>query len=129
MIYVLAIEVVPDIVIARTVVAGEFSGQRRKNPPGGELQEPTVRDGVHATAEGVIDLSLQAVCESFHGRELKTVVVTVGTGRELRDCAEPWISGLHIREGRETTLADGLVAVDLCRVRLVHGPRAHVLSL
>src|SRR5579863_7978243 len=126
---VLAIEIVPDVIVARTVVAGEFSGQGGKNSSSGKLQESAVRDRIHTTAEGVIDLSLQAVSEAFCGRHLKAVVVTVCTGRELRDCAKPWISRLHVGEWRKTTLTDGLIAIDLCRVRLVHGTRAHVLGL
>ena len=36
---VLRIEIVPDVVVARPVVAGQFSRQGRENSSGGELQE------------------------------------------------------------------------------------------
>src|SRR5208283_4617907 len=113
LIHILCIEIVPDVIVARTVVASQVSRQRRENPSRGKRKEPSVRDRIHATAPGVVDLSLQAMAEPLHRGQLKTVVMTVRAGGELRHCAESWISRLHIRERRKTALAHGLVAVDL----------------
>src|SRR5271168_2049498 len=80
LIHILRVEVVPDVVVARTVIAGQISRQRRKNPSRRERQEPSVRDRIHTTAPGVVDLSLQAMAQSLHRGQLKTVVVAVRTG-------------------------------------------------
>ena len=45
-----------------------------------ELKEVAVRDRIHATAPGVVDLALQAMAEPLHRGQLKTVVVAVRTG-------------------------------------------------
>src|SRR5208283_3943940 len=113
LINILRVEIVPDVIVARTIIAGQVSRQRRENPSRGKRKEPSVRDRIHATAPGVVDLSLQAMAEPLHRGQLKTVVMTVRAGGELRHCAESWISRLHIRERRKTALAHGLVAVDL----------------
>ena len=129
LIHVLRVEIVPDVVVARAVVAGQFSGERRENSSGGELQEASIRDGVDAAAPGVIDLALQAVAETLYGGELQAVVVTVLAGGELRDGAESRIGGLRIGERRETARTHRLIAVHLGQVGLVYSASADVLRL
>src|SRR5271157_3275082 len=114
LIHILRVEIVPDVIVAGTMVAGQVPRQRRKNPSRGELKESSVRDRIHATAPGVVDLSLQTMAEPLHRGQLKAVVVTVRARGELRHRAESWIGRLHVRERRKTALAHGLVAVDLC---------------
>ena len=80
---ILGIEVVPNVVVAGSIIASEIAGQGRKNPSGGEGQESAVRNGVHAAAEIVVNRALDAVREALGGRQLKAVVVAVGTGGEL----------------------------------------------
>ena len=80
-------------------------------------------------APGVVDLSLQAVAEALHRGQLKSVVVAVRAGGELRHRAESCIGRLHVGKRRKASLAYGLVAIHLRCVRLVHGPRADVLGL
>ena len=126
---ILRIEIVPDVVVARTVVAGQFSRQRGKNPSRGKLKESSVRDCIHATAPGVVDLSLQTVSEPLRRRQLKAVVVTVLAGGELGYRAESWIGRLHVGKWRKTALAHRLVTVHLRQIRLVHCARADVLRL
>src|SRR5271165_6796208 len=117
----------PDVVIAGAIVAGQFSGERRENSPGGELQESSVRDCVHAAAPGVIELALQTVTETLYGGELQAVVVTVFAGGELRDCAEARVGRLQIRKRRETARTHSLITVHLRQVGLIHGACADVL--
>src|SRR5580658_2020838 len=69
------------------------------------------------------------MAEPFHRGQLKTVVVAVRAGGELRHCSESRIGRLHVGERRKTALAYGLVTVHLGRVRLVYGARADVLRL
>src|SRR5271168_1883731 len=85
---ILRIEIAPDVVVARTVVARQISRKGREDSSCGELQESAVRDGVHATAPGVIDLSHQAVPHAFHSGQLQPVVVTVSAGGKLRNGPE-----------------------------------------
>src|SRR5580704_18577000 len=80
LIHILSVEIVPDVVVARTIIAGQISRQRRKNPSRREGKESSVRDRIHATAPGVVDLSLQAMAESLHCGQLKAVVVAVRAG-------------------------------------------------
>src|ERR1700690_522225 len=80
LIHILRIEIAPDVVVARTIIAGQISRQRRKNPSRRERKEASVRDRIHATAPGVVDLALQAMAEPLHRGQLKTVVVAVRTG-------------------------------------------------
>ena len=127
LIHILRVEIVPDVIVARTVIAGQFSRQRRENASRGKRKESSVRNRIHATAPGVVDLSLQAMAEAFHRGQLKTVIVAVRAGGELRHRAKSRIGRLHVRERGKTALAHGLVAVDLGCVRLVHSPRAHIL--
>src|ERR1035438_1445470 len=54
--------------------------------------------------------------------------MAVRAGIQLCNRPEAWIDRLAVREGREATLADRLIAVDLGFVGLVHGARADVLS-
>ncbi len=126
---ILRVEIVPDVVIARTVIAGQLSRQRRKNPSGGELKESAVRDRIHAAAPGVVDLPLQAVAQALHGGQLQAVVVAVRAGGELRHRAESRIGGLHVGKRRKASLAHRLVAVHLREIGLVHRARAHVLRV
>src|SRR5208282_1292237 len=113
LIHVLPAEIVADVIVARTIITGQVSGQRRKNPARRERQESSVRDRIHTTAPGVVELSLQAMAEALHRGQLKTVVVTVRAGRKLRHRSESRISRLQVREGRKTALAYSLVAVNL----------------
>ena len=99
------VEVVPDVVVARAVIASQISGQRRKNPSGGKRQESAVRDGIHATAEVVVKRALQTVGEALRGRELKAVVMTVCAGGELRHRRKSGISRLQIRKWSKTALS------------------------
>src|ERR1700683_5201143 len=80
LIHILRVEIVPDVVVARTIIAGQISRQRRKNPSRRERKESSVRDRIHATAPGVVNLSLQSMAESLHRGQLKTVVVAARTG-------------------------------------------------
>src|ERR1700722_16596702 len=97
----------PHVVIARSVLAAQLSLQGRQNGAGGEGKEPAVRDRVHAAAPGVIGLDLNAMRQPLVGRQLETVVVAVRAGVQLRNRAETRVHRLAIREGRETSLADG----------------------
>jgi hypothetical protein len=60
LVHILPIEVVPDVVIAGTVIATEVSRERGEDPSRGELQEPAVRDGVEAMAPRPITRSTSA---------------------------------------------------------------------
>src|ERR1700735_1377444 len=100
LIHILRVEIVPDVIVARTIIARELSRQRRKNPSRRELKESSVRHCIHAAAPGVIELSLQAVPQALHRGELKTVVMTVLSSGELGHRAEPWIGWLHEGEWR-----------------------------
>ena len=99
LIHILRIEIVPDVIVARTVIAGQFSRQRGKNPSRRELKESSVRDCIHATAPGVVDLSLQTMAEPLHRGQLKTVVVTVLASGELGDRGKSWIGDGKSRIG------------------------------
>src|SRR5208282_2277129 len=81
---ILRVEIVSDVIVAGTIIAGQVSRQRRENPSRGKRKEPSVRDRIHATAPSVVDLSLQAMAEPFHCGQLKTVVVAVRAGGKLR---------------------------------------------
>src|ERR1700722_246065 len=113
LIYILRVEVVPDVIVARAVIAGQFSRQRRKNPSRGELKESSVRNRIYAAAPSVVELSLQTVAQALHRSELKAVVMTVLPGCELGHRAEPWIGWLHVGEWRKAPLAHRLVSVHL----------------
>src|ERR1017187_712027 len=128
-IYILPIEVVPDVVVARAVIAAEVSRQWREDASGGELQEPAVRDGVEAMAPGVVDLTLQAVTHAFHGRQLQAVVVAVGSGRKLRHRGEPRIGRLHVGKWSKASKAHGLVAIDLRQIGLIQSTGTYILGL
>src|SRR5271170_2383124 len=80
LIHILCVEIVPDVVVARTIIVGQISQQRRKNPSRRERKEASVRDRIHAMAPGVVDLALQSMAEPLHRGQLKTVVVAVRTG-------------------------------------------------
>src|SRR5271154_6267691 len=126
---ILRIEIVADVVVARTVVARQISRKGREDASCGELQESAVRDGVHAAAPGVVDLSHQAVPQAFHSGQLQPVVVTVSAGGKLRNGPESWIGGLYVRKRRKTPIADRLIAVHLRQIRLVYRASAHVLRV
>src|SRR5208283_3025903 len=108
LINILRVEIVPDVIVARPIIAGQVSRQRRENPSCRKRKEPSVRDRIHATAPSVVDLSLQAMAEPFHRGQLKTVVVAVRAGGKLRHCSESCVSRVHVGERRKTTLAYGL---------------------
>ena len=124
---VLPAEIVANVVVAGAVVAREIARKRRENAARGKLQEAPVGNGIHAAAEGVIELAHQAMADALHGGELQAVVVAVGAGRELRDRGEARIAGMKVRKGSKATGADGLVAVDLREIRLIDGSCADVL--
>ena len=98
LIHILRVEIVPDVIVARTIIAGQVSRQRRENPSCGKRKEPSVRDRIHATAPGVVDLPLQTMSEALHRGQLKAVVVAVRAGGELRHRAESWIGLAACRE-------------------------------
>ena len=129
LVHIVGREVVSNVVIARAVVARQIAGKRRENSAGGKFEEAAVGDGVHAAAEGVVHLSGEAVAEALLRGDLEAVVVAVRAGRELGDGAESWIGGLREGERYETAFADGLVAVHLREIRLIHGARADVLHV
>src|SRR5208283_5773312 len=108
LINILRVEIVPDVVVTRPMIASQVSRQRRENPSGGKRKEPSVRDRIQATAPSVVNLSLQALAEPFHRGQLKTVVVAVRAGGKLRHCSESCVSRVHVGERRKTTLAYGL---------------------
>src|ERR1700686_2684384 len=126
LIHILRVEIVPDVIVARTVIAGQLSRQRRKNPSRRELKESSVRNRVHAAAPRVVELSLQTVPQALHRGELKAVIMTVLPGSELSHGAESWIGWLHVGEWRKAALANRLIAVDLSQIGLVHSARSHI---
>src|ERR1700683_1382351 len=90
---ILRVEIVPDVIVARTIIAGQISRQRRKNPSRRERKESSVRDGIQATAPSVVDLSLQAMAESLHRGQLETVVMAGCTGGKTGarlECRTRW---------------------------------------
>src|ERR1035437_6008425 len=80
LIHILRVEVVPDVIVARTVIAGQLSWQRRKNPSRRELKESSVRNRIHAAPPRVVELSLHAVPRALHRGELKAFVMTFPPG-------------------------------------------------
>src|SRR4029077_12018015 len=129
LIQILPIEIVPDVVVAWAVIAGEFSRQRGKDPSRGKLKESPVRNCTHAAAPGVFDLSLQTMSEPLCRLQLKSVVVTVLASGKLRHRAESLVGRLPIAKWRKTALTNSLVAVHLSEVRLIHCASADVLHL
>jgi hypothetical protein len=119
---------VPDVVVARAVIPSQLIGQRGKDCSGGELEQPAIRDFIHAAAERVVELALKAVSEPLHGGELKAVVEAAGAGGELRDRAKSWIRRLEIWEGSKTARADGLIAVHLGQIGLAQRARSNILG-
>src|ERR1700690_3867379 len=113
LIHILGIQTVPDVIVAGTVIAGQLSRKRRKNPSCRKLKESSIRYRIHAAAPRVVELSLQTVPQALHRRELKTVVMTVLAGGELGHGAEPWICWLPVGERRKAPLAHVLVSVHL----------------
>src|SRR5208282_673076 len=91
---ILGVEVVPDVVVARSVIASKPSRKGSKNSSGRKLKEPAVRDFIHATAERVIDLSLQPVAKALHGSQLEAVVVAVRARGKLSHSAKSRIGRL-----------------------------------
>src|SRR5580692_9008710 len=83
LIHILRIEVVPDVIVAWTIVAGQVSGQRRENPTRRKLKESSVRNCIHAVAPRVVELSLQTVPQALHRGELKAGVMAVLPSGEL----------------------------------------------
>ena len=116
LINVLSVEIVPDVVVAGSVIAIKISRQWRQNSSGGKRQESAVRDRIHAAAEIIVNRPLKTACQALHGRQLKAVIVTVCAGGELHHVREPGIRGLKIRKRSETTLADSLITVCLRKV-------------
>src|ERR1700693_2174659 len=113
LIHILRIEIVPDVIVARTIIAGQFSRQRGKNPARGKLEETSVRNGIHAMTPGVCALSFEAMPEPLHRGQLKAVVVTVLASGELGHRAESWIGRMHVWKRRKTAFAYRLVTVHL----------------
>src|ERR1019366_86843 len=99
--------------VARTVIAGQLSGQRRKNPSRRELKESYVRNRAHAAAPSVVELSLYILTQELHRGELKAVVMTPLPSSELGHRAEPWIGWLQVGERRKAPLARSLVSIHL----------------
>ena len=116
-----------DVVVARPPVPRQIAGYRGQDAPRGERQEATVRDLVDAVAPRVVYLELHAAAHPFPGRQLESVVVTVGAGVQLGHRAKARIGRRSERKRGETAGANGLVTVDLRGVRLVYGASAHVL--
>src|ERR1022692_1911344 len=54
LIHILRVQIVPDVIVARTVIAGQLSGQRRENSSRRELQESSVRNRIHTAAPRVV---------------------------------------------------------------------------
>src|ERR1700733_13069691 len=108
-----------DVVIAGATILRKLSRQRRQHCPRGKLQKSAVGNLVHTSAEGVIDLALQAMAQALCGGELQAVVMAGGAGGKRRDRAEPGIGRLQVREGRETSIADFLITVYLRQIRLI----------
>lgn len=61
--------------------------------------------------------------------ELKAIIMTACSRFELSDGPEARVGGLFVRRGCKTIGADGLIAVDLFRIRLVDRPGTNVLRL
>src|SRR5258708_7244205 len=80
-------------------------------------------------APSVVDLPLQPMTQSLHRGQLQTAIVAVCPGRKLSDRAKAGVGRLHVREGREASLAHGLIAINLREIGLVNGTSADVLSL
>src|SRR5271155_2520459 len=88
LINILRVEIVPDVIVAWAIIAGQASRQRRQNPSCRKRKESSVRDCIHATTPVVVDLSLQTMSEALHRGQLKPVIVAVRAGRELRPGTE-----------------------------------------
>src|ERR1035441_4654718 len=71
---------------------------------------------------------LQSVADAFLRRQLKHVVVAVGSGSELCHGGEAGVGRRAVREWAEATGANRLVSVNLGRVGLVYRACADVLS-
>jgi len=67
--------------------------------------------------------------ESFHGGELKAVVVTARAGGKLCHGTKPWIFRLEVRKWSKTALANRLITVHLHQIWLVHRTRSDILRL
>src|SRR5437879_12767048 len=67
--------------------------------------------------------------ESFHGGELKAVVVPVRAVGKLCNGTKPWIFRLEVRKCSKTALANRLITVHLRQVWLVHRTRPDILRL
>src|ERR1039458_910198 len=78
-------------------------------------------------AEGVIRIQLQAVSDAFGARQLQSVVVAVRSCFKLRHCSEARISGLSVGEGREASVAYGLISIDLHLIVQLDGARSDIL--
>src|SRR6516164_3836832 len=129
LINVLPRQIVSDVVIAVAVIAVKLARQWCENSSGRKLQKTTVRDRVQAVTPSVVDLPLQLVPHSLRSGQLQPVVVAVCSSRKLSDCAKASVGWVYIRKGGEASFADRLIAVDLSRVRLIHGTGTDVLSL
>jgi len=55
LIHILRVEIVPDVVVARTIIVGQISGERRKNPSRREGQEPSVLTATGNSVEQIIE--------------------------------------------------------------------------
>ena len=55
--------------------------------------------------------------------------MAVRAGGKLRDGAESRIGRLRVGKRSEAAVADGLIAVHLREIRLIHGARANVLHM
>src|SRR5579863_5809487 len=101
MVNVLSVEIVSDVVVARTIVPCQVRWEGRENSSRRKLQESAVGDGVHATAPGVVQLSHKGASKMLHRGDLQPVVMTIRSSGKLRHGGKPGISGLPVRKRRE----------------------------
>src|SRR5580693_2714365 len=126
---ILSVEIVANVVIARTIVPRQVSGERGEDSSGRKLQKPAIGDGVHAAAHGVVQLPHETISKTLYGGYLQPIIMAVCPRGKLRDGAEPGINGLRVRKRRKASIANCLIAVHLRQIGLVHGASAHVLRV
>ena len=117
----------PHIVVATGMLPAQFSGQWRFKPLRRECQQASVRYFVQAMAEGIVGAQGQASPLLRIG-SLQSVVDAVGAGAELGDGCKALVERLPIGKGREASVADGLIAVELLLKGLVQSARSHIVG-
>src|SRR5271169_4776814 len=129
MVNVLSIKIVPDVVVAGTIVPCQVCWERRENSSRRKLQESAVGDGVHATAPGVVQLSHKSASKMLHRGNLQPVVMTIRSCGKLRHGGKPGIRGLPVGKRRKAPWAYRLMTIHLRLKGLVYGAGSDVLCV